>query len=410
MTAGYGWCATHFADRHRKADNSRGSNMIVVDFDGDTTLGRFWQTDTARDWCIATYTSSSHTEQENRFRAIFPLDMELSTPSQHRGAYWLVVNRLLAELDLEALKDNCGQKPERLWFGNTGAVFTNNPGASVPAFLLESIEYDEAVEFNASTADDIDIRRCQWLLDNFLRPTEDDEYESYYVPVMAACAGVGEALFDNWVNWVLRGHHGEKPENIAPFKWRGLGNYSGHTTLYSLCKKQDPAWTRQLPPELRFRAAGGAAGYTEFDPMPDMDQLIANYTGEKMGDVIELEPLPDTQQVKRRGRPKKSNDDAAKERESDVQKVQSVLHDLRRNELTNAIEYTDAQGKTVVMQGQDLDLMTVKLSCENGIFIPEQRVKAAVQYAANKNSYCPIRRYLDHCAAHARPHEHWDDR
>ena len=142
--------------------------------------------------------------------------------------------------------------------------------------------------------------------------------------------------------------------------------------------------------------------------MPDMDQLIANYTGEKMGDVIELEPLPDTQQVKRRGRPKKSNDDAAKERESDVQKVQSVLHDLRRNELTNAIEYTDAQGKTVVMQGQDLDLMTVKLSCENGIFIPEQRVKAAVQYAANKNSYCPIRRYLDHCAAHARPHEHWD--
>ena len=33
---------------------------------------------------------------------------------------------------------------------------------------------------------------------------------------MAACAGVGEALFDNWVNWVLRGHHGEKPENIAP--------------------------------------------------------------------------------------------------------------------------------------------------------------------------------------------------
>ena len=64
---------------------------------------------------------------------------------------------------------------------------------------------------------------------------------------MAACAGVGEALFDDWVDWVLRGHHGEKHENIQPFKWRGLGKYGGHTKLYSLAKKQDPNWTSQLP-------------------------------------------------------------------------------------------------------------------------------------------------------------------
>ena len=57
---GYGWCATHFQDRHRKADNSAGSNMVVIDFDGDTTLARFWSTDTARQWCAATYTSASH--------------------------------------------------------------------------------------------------------------------------------------------------------------------------------------------------------------------------------------------------------------------------------------------------------------------------------------------------------------
>ena len=29
-------------------------------------------------------------------------------------------------------------------------------------------------------------------LSNFLRPSEDGEYESYYVPVMAACAGIGD--------------------------------------------------------------------------------------------------------------------------------------------------------------------------------------------------------------------------
>ena len=70
--AGHGWCATHFRDRYRNADNVDGSNMIVIEFDGDTTLARFWATRTAREWCAATYTSASHTEEENRFRAIFP--------------------------------------------------------------------------------------------------------------------------------------------------------------------------------------------------------------------------------------------------------------------------------------------------------------------------------------------------
>ena len=88
-------------------------------------------------------------------------------------------------------------------------------------------------------------------------------------------------------------------------------------------------------------------------------------------DDVAMEPVPDqSQAVVKRGRPKKSSDDAAKERASDVQKVQEILTDLRRNELTNAIEYTDANGKTVVLEGNQLDLMTTKLSCENGVFIP----------------------------------------
>ena len=408
---GYGWCSTHFVDRHRKADNAAGSNMVVIDIDGDTTLARFWSTDTARAWCAATYTSASHTETEHRFRALFPLGKKLMTSSEHRGAYFLIVNRLITELGIEDLSDNCGQKPERLWFGNTNAAVHRNPEYDpVPEFLLEDIAYEEAVNFTASDVTDIDIKRCQWLLDNFLRPSEDGEYESYYVPIMAACAGVGEPLFDCWVDWVLRGHHGEKQENTEAFKWRGLGNYSGHTTLYSLAKKQDADWVRKLPGHLRFGAVGSAVGYTEFDPLPDLDELINNYTGGKMLDQgLDPEPLPDVSQAKRKGgRPKKSSDDAAKERQGDVQKVKSILHNLRTNELTNSIEYDNDQGQKCILQGNDLDLMTVKMSCENGIFIPEQRIKAAVQWAAKQNSYCPIRQYLDSCSANSEPHPDWN--
>ena len=236
---------------------------------------------------------------------------------------------------------------------------------------------------------------------------DDDEYESYYVPVMAACAGVGSVLFDDWVEWVLRGHHGHKEENIRPFKWKGLGKYAGHTKLYSLAKKQDYNWTSRLPPELRFGAVGGAVGYTETDPLVSFDDVISHVKGENHME-FEPEPLPDAQTVKRRGRPKKSNDDAAKEREADVEKVRTILTDLRKNELTGSIEYTDPNGKTIALQGNDLDIMTTRVACEHGIFIPEPRIKMAIQYAALKNSYCPIRRYLDHCAAHAKPHKDWE--
>ena len=414
VKAGYGWCSTHFRDRHRLTENSCGSNLIVIDIDGDTTLARFWATDTARQWCVATYTSSSHSEQEHRFRALFPLAIELETVAQHRGAYWLVVNRLIADLGLDTLKDNCGNKPERLWFGNQKAEFSfNKESEPVPDFLLQDIAYEDEITFTHSDVTELDVKRCQWLLSDFLRPSEDGEYEDYYLPVMAACAGVGKAIFDDWVDWVLRGHHGEKDENTKPFKWRGLGNYAGHTTLYSLAKKQDAGWTKSLPSHLRFGAVGTAVGYTEFDPMPDFGTYITQRKENTMqgADDIQQEPLPDQSQAvtTKRGRPKKSSDDAAKERADDVRKVKEILSDLRRNELTNAIEYTDPDGKTIVMEGNQLDLMTTKLSCENGVFIPEMRVKSAVQYAANRNMYCPIRRYLDRCSAHAKPHPDWDN-
>ena len=409
VQAGYGWTATHFVDRHRKAENASGSNLIVIDFDGDTTLEKFWDTQTAKDWCLATYTSSSHTPAEHRFRALFPLELDLKTASQHRGAYWLIVNRLLQELGIDELKDNCGQKPERLWYGNTNAVVKLNDTALVPSFLLSDIEYEETTNFVHADVTDLDVKRCQWLLKNFLRPSDDDEYESYFVPVMAACAGVGQIIFDDWVDWVLRGHHGDKHENTQPFKWRGLGNFAGHTSLYSLCKRQDHSWTSKLPSDLRFGAVGTAVGYTEIDPQPDLSTVIMTATDKqkKETNMIEPEPLPDVSVAKTRGRPKKSSSDAAAERENDVVTVKKILHMLRKNELTGAIEYTDEGGKTISLQGNDLDLMTTKLACEYGVFIPEPRIKSAIQYAAQKNQYCPIRRYLDHCSAHAKPHEDW---
>jgi len=405
---GYGWCATHFKDRYRNSQNAAGSNLVVIDIDGDTTLDHFWSTQTAKDWCIATYTSASHSDQEHRFRALFPLEIDIDTSHKHRAIYWLIVNRLLQELQLTTLIDNCGQKPERLWYGNSKTITNTNYDAMVPSFLITDIEYTEPIDTNISTnCEEIDVRRCKWLLENFLVPSNDGEYESYYVPVMAACAGVGTVLFDSWVHWVLQGHHGQKEDNIRPYKWKGLGKYAGHTKLYSLAKKQNPAWTSKLPADLKFGAVGGAVGYTQLDPPIDTNQFISNSQGNNM-DII-LEPVPDVTQIKSRGRPKKGNDDAAKERQEDVNKIKSHLTDLRKNKLTNNIEYINEKNQIVILQGDDLKLMTNKLSCENNIFIPEQRMENAIKYIASINKYCPIERYLNYCSKNHKPYSNWDN-
>ena len=75
-----------------------------------------------------------------------------------------ITNRLLADLGLDKLKDNCGQKPERLWFGNQKAEFTfNNEVQPVPD-LLQDIAYEDEVEFTSTEVTDLDVKRCQWLL------------------------------------------------------------------------------------------------------------------------------------------------------------------------------------------------------------------------------------------------------
>jgi len=56
-----------------------------------------------------------------------------------------------------------------------------------------------------------------------------------------------------------------------------------------------------------------------------------------------------------------------------------------------------------------LELMTTKFACEEGVFIPEQRLKNAVLYVGRQNLYCPIKNYLDRCASEYKPHPEWEN-
>ena len=423
VKAGYGWCSCHFIGRYRKGDNvawgsDNGTNLIVVDIDGDTTLEKFWETDTAKDWCVATYTSSSHTDEEHRFRALFPLGKDLHAEAEHRGAYWLVVNRLCQELGLAELKDNCGQKAERLWYGNTRTTSQVNHGALVPDFLLNDIAHDDERVFNNDTsATELDVKRCKWLLENFLRPSDDGEYETYFTPVMAACASVGRDLADEWLGWVDRGHHGQKESNRSLSKWQGLGK-SSYTKLYALAKQQDPDWKNKLPLELRWASQGALKGYTSSDPIPDYS-TIAHAVGESnfikapantvVADApkdVDVDSMPGANSWSK-GKSANSPEQKVKEEKANVETVKRLFKNLRLNTLTDQIEYENAYGKKVVIEGRRFDIMTTELAIEHDTYIRKEPLISAVTYVAMRNRFCPIKSYLDCCERTTTPHPDW---
>ena len=409
VKAGAAWCATWFTGKYRKGSNADGSNAIVFDIDGDCTLDQFWATGTAQFWCALTYTSCNHAESEHRFRAIFPLAGQLDSRERHQAAYDELASRLLNDLGLEGFKDDSGRNPERLWFGNTAAVFQEN--TKVTPVPLELIPEPAAKQERAAgEMGDIDLERCEYILRHILHPSEDGEYSTKYVRVLTAVASIGHEIEEAWVDWVSRGHHGSKPQNLSTSKWEGL-SVGTFATLYAMAKEQDPDWKQQLPEHLRSfdtgTTTGDAKGYMKAaaDPCPDFSGL--SQAGNDAVVAVDPQPVaPPADTSSKRGRPKKSNDDYAQQRNDDVRLVQEVFPNIRLNTLTNQIEY-DQNGQKTIIQGSDLSFMTNRLCWFHGKYIPENRVNSAINFAASLNAYCPIKDVYLKDVVKLDPHPEW---
>ena len=82
-----------------------------------------------------------------------------------------------------------------------------------------------------------------------------------------------------------------------------------------LLKKQDPNWTRHLPTSASALVLlGSAVGYTEVDPPVNFGECYIKKLKEKTRWILNVEPLTgfSNRAPKKRGRPKRSSDDAAK--------------------------------------------------------------------------------------------------
>jgi len=266
VLAGKAWAACQFTAASRSEANAGASNLIVLDIDGDLSLQAFWAIPFAQRHCLLTYTSCSHNpDGEHRFRALFPCDRH-DDPRLHKAIY----HQLIAALAVDP-KDPSGEKPERLWYGNTDAQIQFGGGAALAWDLIERAKDDLAAELarrlaprpETTEADQrLDNERAAYALRHLLRASSDGDFNGYWSPILNAAAATGsdlvrEAFFD----WHSRGHHSKSQRGVEKrFDKAGtkITPGQGAGQLLSFAKQQHGVeWWRLLPEALWFGGGGG---------------------------------------------------------------------------------------------------------------------------------------------------------
>lgn len=112
--AGYHWVSHHLNGGHRTEENSLpGFNLLVIDVDGNCKLNTAQEF--LKGYKALIYTTKRHTNEENRFRIIIPLNYTLKLDAkEYKEFYKNVLESLPFEADLQ-----CGHRAKK-WLSHNG--------------------------------------------------------------------------------------------------------------------------------------------------------------------------------------------------------------------------------------------------------------------------------------------------
>lgn len=139
----YHWANHHFKGGHRTAENTQpGFNMLVLDVDGGTTLEMAHEL--LADYTFMTYTTKRHTDEENRFRLILPINYKLMLDGEEYKEFMAnILNWLPFKVDESA------NQRERKWLANDQTQYHYNDGA-----LLDVLKFVPKTSKNEQYAKD----------------------------------------------------------------------------------------------------------------------------------------------------------------------------------------------------------------------------------------------------------------
>lgn len=118
---GFHWTNHHFSKGHRSEENVLpGFNMIVIDVDGGIPVETVH--DLMADYQFMTYTTKRHTETENRFRLILPMNYYLQLDADE---YKEFMNAVMSWLPFKT--DESANQRSKKWESYSGGQFKYNP-------------------------------------------------------------------------------------------------------------------------------------------------------------------------------------------------------------------------------------------------------------------------------------------
>lgn len=124
------WCNHHFRDGHRHDDKAiPGFDMIVVDCDGDVSLETVHEL--LKEYRFMTYTTKRHTDEENRFRLVMPINYHLELDQED---YREFMNQVLAWLPFKS--DQASNQRAKKWLTNPNGQHHYNEGKLLDALVF----------------------------------------------------------------------------------------------------------------------------------------------------------------------------------------------------------------------------------------------------------------------------------
>lgn len=121
------WCNHHFKNGHRHDDDAiPGFNLVVVDCDGEVSLSTVHEL--LKDYTYLTYTTKRHTDDENRFRLILPINYHLELDQED---YREFMNQIMDWLPFKT--DQAANQRAKKWLTHDNAVVHHNEGQLLDA-------------------------------------------------------------------------------------------------------------------------------------------------------------------------------------------------------------------------------------------------------------------------------------
>ncbi len=141
-----------------------------------------------------------------------------------------------------------------------------------------------------------------------------------------------------------------------------------------------------------------------FHELLPLFSFLSSFTvGEYVAFEVEYEKVKKSRTQRKRGRPKKTTDDVAKQIQQDIKQIINCYPGLRINMITRKIEYmssTDTNNpEWTRVEGSDIQELTQDLAYNHGIFIPKERASGAFSWAAKKNPFEPTAFLMDQARA-----------